>query len=57
MYNILQAECLKWHPDKAPVLFPGFTVGVAEREVLLMICRVVLELKLEANDKRRASPS
>jgi hypothetical protein len=55
MFKVLQGESLKWHPDKASVLFPGFTVGIAEREVLLMICRVVLGLRSEAHAQRGTS--
>ncbi|KIX08742.1 uncharacterized protein Z518_03399 [Rhinocladiella mackenziei CBS 650.93] len=52
MSKAMRAESLKWHPDKMSILYPSCEPGAADKEVILMICRVVLGLKEQADAMR-----
>jgi hypothetical protein len=52
MYKTMQAESLKWHPDKLCMLYRTCTPGDADKLIIDMICRVVLELREEAKALR-----
>jgi multidrug efflux pump subunit AcrA (membrane-fusion protein) len=52
MYKTMQAESLKWHPDKMCKLFPTCTPGDADKQVIDIICKVVLELRQGAKALR-----
>jgi hypothetical protein len=45
MFKTMQAESLKWHPDKMCKLYPTCTPGDADKQVIDIICRVVLKLR------------
>ncbi|KFX86918.1 hypothetical protein V490_08724 [Pseudogymnoascus sp. VKM F-3557] len=48
MFKTMQRESLKWHPDKMVNLYRNCAPGDADKMVIGMICRVVLELREEA---------
>lgn len=52
MFKTMQGESLKWHPDKMRMLYRTCTPGDADKLVIEMICRVVLELREEAKAMR-----
>lgn len=49
--KLMRSECLKWHPDKIPVLFRGFEVREADRQAIDMICRVVTGMLNKADGR------
>jgi hypothetical protein len=54
MFKLMQKESLKWHPDKICALFRGASVGEAEKMVVDVIAKVVIELRSQANEKRNS---
>ncbi|OBT70763.1 hypothetical protein VF21_10462 [Pseudogymnoascus sp. 05NY08] len=52
MFKNMQRESLKWHPDKMVNLYRNCAPGDADKMVIGMICRVVLELREEAKAMR-----
>jgi outer membrane biosynthesis protein TonB len=53
MFKLMQKESLKWHPDKMCALFRRPTVADAEKMVVDVIAKVVIELRGEAQEKRK----
>ena len=53
MSKLMQGEILKWHPDKVTRLFLNTEPNDADRMIVNMICGVVIELRNEANKKRK----
>ncbi len=53
MFKIMQKESLKWHPDKICSLFRGAAVGEADKMVVDVIAKVVIELRADAQKKRK----
>jgi len=52
MFKTIQDESLKWHPDKMRMLYRTCTPGDADKLVIEMICRAVLDLREEAKAMR-----
>ena len=53
MFKVMRAECLKWHSDKSKQLFGDGILSDADKIIFDMICRVVLELRREAQSQRK----
>lgn len=52
MFKTMQLESLKWHPDKMVNLYRNCAPGEADKMVIDMICRVVLELRTDARSMK-----
>lgn len=51
MVKLMRKECRNWHPDSRRAWLPDDRLGVADRMMVEMICRVVTELKGSAENK------
>ena len=52
MFKLMGSESLKWHPDKIRRLLPDSERTDADEMIVNMICRVIIELRREAADKK-----
>jgi hypothetical protein len=52
--RLMRLECCKWHPDKGIALFRGKAPEAADSMMLDLICYVLLKIRDEAEEKRKA---
>jgi hypothetical protein len=50
-FKLLQAETLKWHPDKIPMVFGSSAHDEIDQNLFNTISRIVIKLRAEARQR------
>ena len=52
MFKLMQRESLKWHTDKIKVLLRGQNPNEADKLIVDLICRIVIEVRQDAQERK-----